>query len=60
MVTDTRERFNADKLRVFSSNAFQKLGVPKKDADITAEMEAYRLAWEDPTILTVDVEQFCS
>ena len=38
MVTDSRERFNAEKLLVFSSKAFQKLGVPKKDADITAEM----------------------
>jgi LDH2 family malate/lactate/ureidoglycolate dehydrogenase len=38
MVTDSRERFNADKLRVFSSKAFQKLGVPKKDADTTGEM----------------------
>ena len=38
MVTDTRERFNADKLRIFSSKAFQKLGVPQEDADITANM----------------------
>jgi L-2-hydroxycarboxylate dehydrogenase (NAD+) len=38
MVKDTRERFNPDKLRVFSSKILQKLGVPKEDADITADM----------------------
>ncbi len=38
MVTDTRERFNPDKLRTFSSKVLQKLGVPKEDADITANM----------------------
>jgi LDH2 family malate/lactate/ureidoglycolate dehydrogenase len=38
MVKDTRERFNPDKLRVFSSKVLQKLGVPKEDADITANM----------------------
>ncbi len=38
MAKDTRERFNPDKLRVFSSNVLQKLGIPKEDADITANM----------------------
>ncbi len=38
MTTDARERFNPDKLRVFSSKAMQKLGLPKEDADITAKM----------------------
>ena len=38
MVKDTRERFNPDKLRVFSSKVLQKLGVPQEDADITAKM----------------------
>ncbi|MBN1685354.1 MAG: Ldh family oxidoreductase, partial [Spirochaetales bacterium] len=38
MIKDTRERFNPDKLRVFSSAVLRKLGVPKEDADITANM----------------------
>ena len=38
MKTELRERFNPDKLRVFSSRALQGVGVPKEDADITADM----------------------
>lgn len=38
MIQDTRERYSADKLRTFSSKVLQKLGVPKDDADITANM----------------------
>ena len=30
------------------------------NAAIPADTEAYKLAWEEPTILTVEVEQFCS
>ncbi len=38
MKTELRERFNPDKLRVFSSRVLQGVGVPKEDADITADM----------------------
>ncbi len=38
MATEIRERFNPDKLRIFSSRVLQGMGVPKEDADITAEM----------------------
>lgn len=38
MATETRERFNPDKLRVFSSRVLQAEGVSKEDSDITAEM----------------------
>ena len=30
------------------------------NAEIPAEIEGNNPAWEDPTILTVEVEQFCS
>ena len=38
MAIETRERFNPDKLRIFSSRVLQGMGVPEEDADITAEM----------------------
>lgn len=38
MTAETRERFNPEKLCAFASMVLQKMGVPKDDADITAEM----------------------
>ncbi|MDD4363081.1 MAG: Ldh family oxidoreductase, partial [Atribacterota bacterium] len=35
---DNRKRFDPKKLEVFSSEVLQKLGVPQKDADITAKI----------------------
>ena len=35
---DNRKRFDQDKLKVFSSNILQKLGVPEGDANVTAKM----------------------
>jgi len=38
MATEKRERFNPDKLRIFSSRVLQGVGIPKEDAEITADM----------------------
>ena len=35
---DSRQRFDPEKLKIFSSKALQKVGVPKNDADITAKI----------------------
>ena len=35
---DTRQRFDPEKLKIFSSKALQKVGVPINDADITAKI----------------------
>ncbi len=35
---DPRQRFDPEKLKIFSSTAFQKSGVPKKDADISGKI----------------------